>query len=212
MDKPVTVPLYSQQKKTEVKPLEPQVIKEETKELMEDNSEERTERVCVVEYKKHFEVISCQYDLTIADLKVLIRKRIAGCPNQFNLLYHSQVLLNDTVMLQNLRDGVLFTIIPDESTNKQSLATSIVHYVRHAPSLEDPSLHITPSLDKLSHLLNSELEAVPHFIVERKGVAKIEWLEPVDLRDLVIDQVVSIENDPNGMPSISVDLVSFFHM
>ena len=212
MDKPVTVPLYSQQKKTEVKPLEPQVIKEETKELMEDNSEERTERVCVVEYKKHFEVISCQYDLTIADLKVLIRKRITGCPNQFNLLYHSQVLLNDTVMLQNLRDGVLFTIIPDESTNKQSLATSIVHYVRHAPSLEDPSLHITPSLDKLSHLLNSELEAVPHFIVERKGVAKIEWLEPVDLRDLVIDQVVSIENDPNGMPSISVGLVSFFHM
>lgn len=185
--------------------MEPQAVKEETKELMEESDEETMERACVIEYKKHLEVIHYNKNLTLAGLKILIRERIKECPNQFDLMYHSQVILNDTVMLQTLRDGVLFTIIPYQSLSKVvSTSTAITRYIPRSPSLNDASLKITPSLDSLSHLLNCELEAVPNFTVERKGLGKIQWLEPVDLRDVAIDQVISIEKDSNGMPSISV--------
>ena len=52
--------------------------------------------------------------------------------------------------------------------------------------------------------MNCELACVKNVSIERKGVGRIEWLEGVDLRDVAIDEVVEIERDEGGAPSIAV--------
>ena len=49
-----------------------------------------------------------------------------------------------------------------------------------------------------------ELSAVSHVIVEHKGIGKIEWEEPVDLRDIDLDEVIEIEKTKEGSSYISV--------
>lgn len=50
-----------------------------------------------------------------------------------------------------------------------------------------------PSLDELGALTMVELQHVEHFTILRVGYGSIEWLEPVDVRGLVIDDCVEIK-------------------
>lgn len=75
---------------------------------------------------------------------------------------------------------------------------------RKCPSLTDPSYILTPSIESLKGLLNSELACVKDVVIEKPGVGKIAWLEGVDLRGVNLSDVVEITTDEHGASSIAV--------
>lgn len=87
---------------------------------------------------------------------------------------------------------------PNKETSQESKG-----YKLDLPTLTLPNYTISPSLDKLSTYLNSELEVVDHVVIECKGIGKIEWQEPVNLRGVNLDHVIRIEKT-GEFPSISV--------
>jgi len=61
---------------------------------------------------------------------------------------------------------------------------------------------LTPSLKELKSMTDSELSCVKGFRVSRDGFGALEFLEPVDLRGVAIDHIVSFSKTPN--PTISL--------
>lgn len=83
-----------------------------------------------------------------------------------------------------------------------SLPKSADPKVGLTPRLTKPGYVCSPSMEKLAQLLDEELRSVK-FSVKVPGVAKIRWLEPVDLRGLDLDKIldIGVEND---MPYVEV--------
>lgn len=64
------------------------------------------------------------------------------------------------------------------------------------PNLDGTDLVVSPSLHQLADLARSggasELERVQSFMVEHKTWGSVRWLEPVDVRSLVLQDLVQI--------------------
>ena len=61
------------------------------------------------------------------------------------------------------------------------------------PSIQSREYYSEPSIDDLARWAKSDpsyLEAVPNFLVGRKGYGELRYKEPVDLRNVVIDKIV----------------------
>ena len=71
-----------------------------------------------------------------------------------------------------------------------------------APRLTKPGYVCSPSIEELRQLLDEELRSVT-FSVKVRGVAKIRWLEPVDLRGLDLDRILDIGKE-NDIPYVDV--------
>ncbi|CBK22276.2 uncharacterized protein [Blastocystis hominis] len=70
------------------------------------------------------------------------------------------------------------------------------------PRLTKPGYICSPSIEQLAQLLDEELRSVT-FSVKVRGVAKIRWLEPVDLRGLDLDAILEIGKE-NDIPYVEV--------
>ncbi len=66
--------------------------------------------------------------------------------------------------------------------------------LKHAPKLTKVGYHVSPPMDELEAMSEADLAAVPNFSVTRDGFGRVEWEGAVDVRDVNLDQVVSIEN------------------
>jgi len=70
--------------------------------------------------------------------------------------------------------------------------------VSNVPTMSDEYVKklysTTPSLEELQAMSDEELQAVPNFSVQRKGFGTVEWVDPVDVRGLVIDKTVEIDD------------------
>ncbi|QDZ20282.1 nucleoporin [Chloropicon primus] len=61
------------------------------------------------------------------------------------------------------------------------------------PSIQSREYYSEPSIDDLARWAKSDptyLEAVPNFLVGRKGYGELRYKDPVDLRNVVVDKVV----------------------
>ena len=72
-----------------------------------------------------------------------------------------------------------------------------------APTLTKPGYEITPSLATLNAMDEEALSHVDKVSICVEGVGKVEWEEPVDLRGLDLDALVSIEK-VNGCAQIEI--------
>lgn len=72
-----------------------------------------------------------------------------------------------------------------------------------APTLTKPGYEITPSLATLNAMDEEALSHVDKVSICVEGVGKVEWEEPVDLRGLDLDALVSIEK-VNGCAHIEI--------
>ena len=72
-----------------------------------------------------------------------------------------------------------------------------------APTLTKPGYEITPSLATLNAMNEEALSHVDKVSICVEGVGKVEWEEPVDLRGLDLDALVSIEK-VNGCAQIEI--------
>ena len=72
-----------------------------------------------------------------------------------------------------------------------------------APTLTKPGYEITPSLATLNAMDEEALSHVEKVSICVEGVGKVEWEEPVDLRGLDLDELVSIEK-VNGCAQIEI--------
>jgi nuclear pore complex protein Nup98-Nup96 len=63
-----------------------------------------------------------------------------------------------------------------------------------APSLTKAGYTCFPPLETLSKMSEADLAAVSNFVVERIGVGSVAWDGAVDVRDVDLDSVVTIEN------------------
>lgn len=63
-----------------------------------------------------------------------------------------------------------------------------------APTLTKAGYTSFPSMETLSKMSEADLAAVPNFVVERIGVGSVAWDGAVDVRDVNLDSVVTIEN------------------
>jgi len=63
-----------------------------------------------------------------------------------------------------------------------------------APTCKNKNLTITPSLNDLREMNDKELSAVRNFRIHCESVGTLEFLEPVDLRSVAIDEVAMFNN------------------
>ncbi|EGG25304.1 putative nucleoporin 98 [Cavenderia fasciculata] len=63
----------------------------------------------------------------------------------------------------------------------------------HAPILTKPGYYCRPSLRELESMTESELASVREFTIERKGYGSVMFLGSTDVRDLNIDEIVTID-------------------
>lgn len=64
------------------------------------------------------------------------------------------------------------------------------------PKLTRPDYTTEPRLEQLAPLAREDpllLAKVSNFVVARKGVGRIRWLHPVDVRGLDLDAIVRLE-------------------
>ncbi|KAF6000568.1 hypothetical protein F1559_002024 [Cyanidiococcus yangmingshanensis] len=62
-----------------------------------------------------------------------------------------------------------------------------------APRLSKPGYYTKPPLDELQSMSEQSLSQVPHFVIGRRNIAEIRFLEPVDLRYANLNSIVVIE-------------------
>ncbi|GAM18330.1 hypothetical protein SAMD00019534_015050 [Acytostelium subglobosum LB1] len=71
-------------------------------------------------------------------------------------------------------------------TNKQQINS-------HAPKLTKPTYSCRPPIQELQKLSDKELASVRDFIIERQGYGSVLFLGDVDVRDIDIDSIVTID-------------------
>lgn len=153
----------------------------------------------VMEWQGRSEVVTVQAQATVKALKEAVLKRV-GAVKGVTLVHSGRVLSDDECIDFVFRDSPYVTVVPGEQPSSEPRES----YHLQLPSLTDPSYTITPSIESLKGLLNSELACVKDVVIEKPGVGKIAWLEGVDLRDVNISEVVEITADEKGIPSIAV--------
>jgi len=70
---------------------------------------------------------------------------------------------------------------------------------KNSPSCASGSYELSPSLKTLSQMTDSNLAKVKNFRINNKHVGSIEFLEPVDLRNVEIDKIVTFNKDTRSM-------------
>ena len=155
-----------------------------------------------VEYEDALYPVKCHKNDSIAAVKKAIRS-VTPITTAFYLVFNHAVLSDVELVRFQLKDGSRVSVCVDPS-QPSSHALSSSSYHSRAPTLHNPEYTISPSIEELKSLMNCELACVKNVSIERKGVGRIEWLEGVDLRDVAIDEVVEIERDEGGAPSIAV--------
>lgn len=73
------------------------------------------------------------------------------------------------------------------------------------PRLTNPQLALTPSLAALRAMTEEQLRRVEHASIACPGIGRVEWEEPVDLRRLDLDALVSFAVE-DGYPTVAVGL------
>lgn len=76
-----------------------------------------------------------------------------------------------------------------------------------APRLRNRQLEVTPSLERLREMTEEQLRRVEHASIACAGIGRVEWEEPVDLRGLDLDALVSFEVE-DGYPTVAVGVRS----
>ena len=155
-----------------------------------------------VEYEDALYPVKCHKNDSVAAVKEAIRS-VTPITTAFYLVFNHAVLSDVELVRFQLKDGSRVSVCVDPS-QPSSHALSSSSYHSRAPTLHNPEYTISPSIEELKSLMNCELACVKNVSIERKGVGRIEWLEGVDLRDVAIDEVVEIERDEGGAPSIAV--------
>ena len=155
-----------------------------------------------VEYEGVLYPVKCHKNDSVAAGKEAIRS-VTPITTAFYLVFNHAVLSDVELVRFQLKDGSRVSVCVDPS-QPSSHALSSSSYHSRAPTLHNPEYTISPSIEELKSLMNCELACVKNVSIERKGVGRIEWLEGVDLRDVAIDEVVEIERDEGGAPSIAV--------
>eukprot|EP00924_Labyrinthula_sp_SR-Ha-C_P007311 snap_masked-scaffold_8-processed-gene-14.80-mRNA-1 protein AED:1.00 eAED:1.00 QI:0/-1/0/0/-1/1/1/0/1157 len=54
---------------------------------------------------------------------------------------------------------------------------------------------ISPDVSEMKFMTDEELGEMENFQIMRKGVGSVKWIDKVDVRELVVDEVVQIENE-----------------
>jgi nuclear pore complex protein Nup98-Nup96 len=67
------------------------------------------------------------------------------------------------------------------------------HLPSWVPRLTKPGYYTRPPIHELQSMSEEALARVSHFVIGRKNIAEIRFLEPVDLRHADLDQIVHIE-------------------
>lgn len=155
-----------------------------------------------VEYEGVLYPVKCHKNDSIAAVKKAIRS-VTPITTAFYLVFNHAVLSDVELVRFQLKDGSRVSVCVDPSQPSLHTSSSSSYHSR-APTLHNPEYTISPSIEELKSLMNCELACVKNVSIERKGVGRIEWLEGVDLRDVAIDEVVEIERDEGGAPSIAV--------
>jgi len=70
---------------------------------------------------------------------------------------------------------------------------------QNSPSCASGSYELSPSLKTLSQMTDSNLAKVKNFRINNNHVGSIEFLEPVDLRNVDIDKIVTFNKDTRSM-------------
>ena len=159
-------------------------------------------RALQVEYEDALYPVKCHKNDSIAAVKKAIRS-VTPITTTFYLVFNHAVLSDVELVRFQLKDGSRVSVCVDPSQPSLHTSSSSSYHSR-APTLHNPEYTISPSIEELKSLMNCELACVKNVSIERKGVGRIEWLEGVDLRDVAIDEVVEIERDEGGAPSIAV--------
>ena len=73
------------------------------------------------------------------------------------------------------------------------------------PIFTNPKRILNPSLEELKELSETELSRVEHVSITEPGIGRVEWEEPVDLRGLNLDDLVTFDTE-DGYPSVTVSL------
>jgi hypothetical protein len=102
-------------------------------------------------------------------------------------------------------------------TTTQSSGSSSAHNVRSSegrapfhPSLSldqqttQPDFSTVPAIDVLCRMTEKELSAVSNFQIHRPSIGSVVWRDPVDLRGLVLDQVVRFGKESNNDPFFEI--------
>jgi len=63
----------------------------------------------------------------------------------------------------------------------------------HAPILTNPGYESIPSIDELAKMTDEQLSNVENFTVIRRGFGEVTFLQPVDVRDLNLDEIIVFE-------------------
>lgn len=139
-------------------------------------------------------------------------------------MYQNCLLLEPKALLnQLLPEGALLQVItrsplpesessPDsDAANKESKDLSTLQDANtvpitkfsHLPILTNPKRILIPSLAELKELSEEELGHVEKASIKEPGIGCIEWEEPVDLRGLDLDTLISFDVE-DGYPSVTV--------
>ncbi|PWM74899.1 MAG: hypothetical protein DBX45_01480 [Oscillospiraceae bacterium] len=139
-------------------------------------------------------------------------------------MYQNCLLLESKALLsQLLPEGALLQVItrspipepepsPESDTvNKESNDSSTLQDATSVPNakftylpiLTNPKRILIPSLAELKELSEEELGHVEKVSIKEPGIGCIEWEEPVDLRGLDLDTLISFDVE-DGYPSVSV--------
>ena len=90
-----------------------------------------------------------------------------------------------------------------EATREKETTTPLSNPL--APRLTNPQLALTPSLVTLRAMTEEQLRHVEHASIACAGIGRVDWEEPVDLRRLDLDALVSFAVE-DGYPTVAVGL------
>ena len=153
----------------------------------------------MVEWQGRSQPVSINSRATVKELKQVVQKTF-GVAEAISLLHGDRALTDSECVGFLFRDLPYVTAVLGETPAPEPREC----YHAQVPSLTDPSYTVTPSIESLKGLLNSELACVKDVVIEKPGVGKIAWLEGVDLRGVNLSDVVEITTDEKGAPSIAV--------
>ena len=153
----------------------------------------------MVEWQGCSQPVSVNARATVKELKQVVQKTF-GLTEAISLLHGDRALTDSECVGFLFRDLPYVTAVLGETPAPEPREC----YRAQVPSLTDPSYILTPSIESLKGLLNSELACVKDVVIEKPGVGKIAWLEGVDLRGVNLSDVVEITTDEHGASSIAV--------
>ena len=153
----------------------------------------------MVEWQGCSQPVSVNARATVKELKQVVQKTF-GLTEAISLLHGDRALTDSECVGFLFRDLPYVTAVLGETPAPEPQEG----YHAQVPSLTDPSYILTPSIESLKGLLNSELACVKDVVIEKPGVGKIAWLEGVDLRGVNLSDVVEITTDEHGASSIAV--------